>query len=366
MILLPCLMRIKNIKNRGRFFTGPRLFYLEKHIYKTQYNSSFRTTSENLALLEWHWQIWLINTMFLILFQYSFEDDLLHALLLPLEQELQKTQHTYCGRIYKVFIKQLTKSIRDLSIRRTKERWLLQALLSRLSYWTDHCRRIFDARRSFLKKWYALICCYLKSALSSIENKMKIVIILGNYKLRVGNNDRTWLMKPHMYHTWAVPNLSTLVAWCRRGSMSGRHTHMGTVPLVWATGIQAFHSCKWSFVHKRRAIEQRALVLTCEAPLARAVGTCSHAQRLHSCDQKLLEKRVLVLACEAQLTQEEGICAHAQSSPCVSRECSHANFICMNGALPTSTLCSRALHSREWSLTRKHKCPPLVQVELHT
>ncbi|XP_039196615.1 glucoside xylosyltransferase 1 isoform X2 [Crotalus tigris] len=52
---------------------------------------------------------------------YSFEDDLLHALLLPLEQELQKTQHTYCGRIYKVFIKQLTKSIRDLSIRKTKE-----------------------------------------------------------------------------------------------------------------------------------------------------------------------------------------------------------------------------------------------------
>lgn len=183
MILLPCLMRIKNIKNRGGFFTGPRLFYLEKHVYKMQYNSSFRTTSENLALLEWHWQIWLVNTMFLILFQYSFEDDLLHALLLPLEQELQKTQHTYCGRIYKVFIKQLTKSIRDLSIRRTKERWLLQVLLSILSYWTDHFSRIFDAWRSFLKKWCALVCCYLKSALSSIEDKIKIVIILGNYKL---------------------------------------------------------------------------------------------------------------------------------------------------------------------------------------
>uniref|UniRef100_A0A8C6VG27 Glucoside xylosyltransferase 1 n=1 Tax=Naja naja TaxID=35670 RepID=A0A8C6VG27_NAJNA len=53
---------------------------------------------------------------------YSFEDDLPRALLLPLEEELQKTQHTYCGRIYKVFIKQLTKSIRDLSNRRTKER----------------------------------------------------------------------------------------------------------------------------------------------------------------------------------------------------------------------------------------------------
>ncbi|XP_058046114.1 glucoside xylosyltransferase 1 isoform X5 [Ahaetulla prasina] len=52
---------------------------------------------------------------------YSFEDDLPHPLLLPLEHELQKTQHTYCGRIYKVFIKQLRKSIRDLSNRRTKE-----------------------------------------------------------------------------------------------------------------------------------------------------------------------------------------------------------------------------------------------------
>ncbi|XP_062990066.1 glucoside xylosyltransferase 1 isoform X2 [Elgaria multicarinata webbii] len=53
---------------------------------------------------------------------YSFGDDLVHALLLPLELELQKTQHTYCGRIYKVFIKQLTKSIRDIYDRRSKGR----------------------------------------------------------------------------------------------------------------------------------------------------------------------------------------------------------------------------------------------------
>ncbi|KAM6438057.1 glucoside xylosyltransferase 1 isoform 3-T3 [Liasis olivaceus] len=53
---------------------------------------------------------------------YSFGEDLVPALLLPLELELQKTQHTYCGRIYKVFIKQLTKSIKDLSNRRSKER----------------------------------------------------------------------------------------------------------------------------------------------------------------------------------------------------------------------------------------------------
>uniref|UniRef100_A0A8C3REE0 Glucoside xylosyltransferase 1 n=1 Tax=Cyanoderma ruficeps TaxID=181631 RepID=A0A8C3REE0_9PASS len=53
---------------------------------------------------------------------YSFGDDLVHSLLQPLEQELQKTMHTYCGRVYKVFIKQLTKSIRDLYGRRSKGR----------------------------------------------------------------------------------------------------------------------------------------------------------------------------------------------------------------------------------------------------
>ncbi|NWQ65992.1 GXLT1 xylosyltransferase, partial [Neopipo cinnamomea] len=51
---------------------------------------------------------------------YSFGDDLVHSLLQPLELELQKTTHTYCGRVYKVFIKQLTKSIRDLYARRSK------------------------------------------------------------------------------------------------------------------------------------------------------------------------------------------------------------------------------------------------------
>ncbi|NWX28093.1 GXLT1 xylosyltransferase, partial [Notiomystis cincta] len=53
---------------------------------------------------------------------YSFGDDLVHSLLEPLEGELQKTTHTYCGRVYKVFIKQLTESIRDLYARRSKGR----------------------------------------------------------------------------------------------------------------------------------------------------------------------------------------------------------------------------------------------------
>uniref|UniRef100_A0A8D0H126 Glucoside xylosyltransferase 1 n=1 Tax=Sphenodon punctatus TaxID=8508 RepID=A0A8D0H126_SPHPU len=53
---------------------------------------------------------------------YLFGDDLGHSLLQPLELELQKTMHTYCGRIYKIFIKQLTKSIRDVYDRRSKGR----------------------------------------------------------------------------------------------------------------------------------------------------------------------------------------------------------------------------------------------------
>ncbi|NXL48363.1 GXLT1 xylosyltransferase, partial [Podilymbus podiceps] len=66
--------------------------------------------------------------LFILLFHYnliriySFGDDLVHSLLQPLELELRKTMHTYCGRIYKVFIKQLTKSVKDLYARRTKGR----------------------------------------------------------------------------------------------------------------------------------------------------------------------------------------------------------------------------------------------------
>ncbi|KAM9761051.1 glucoside xylosyltransferase 1 isoform 1-T1 [Dama dama] len=52
----------------------------------------------------------------------SFEDDNIHSLLKPLELELQKTVHTYCGKIYKIFIKQLTKSIQDRYDRPPKER----------------------------------------------------------------------------------------------------------------------------------------------------------------------------------------------------------------------------------------------------
>ncbi|XP_069620857.1 glucoside xylosyltransferase 1 isoform X3 [Ranitomeya imitator] len=53
---------------------------------------------------------------------FSFGDDLIHSLLHPLELELQKTEHTYCGRIHKLFTKQLTKSIDDFSTRQLNVR----------------------------------------------------------------------------------------------------------------------------------------------------------------------------------------------------------------------------------------------------
>ncbi|KAM5173446.1 glucoside xylosyltransferase 1 isoform 2-T2 [Callospermophilus lateralis] len=52
----------------------------------------------------------------------SFEDNNIRSLLKPLELELQKTVHTYCGKIYKIFIKQLMKSIQDRYDRPPKER----------------------------------------------------------------------------------------------------------------------------------------------------------------------------------------------------------------------------------------------------
>ncbi|XP_040834825.1 glucoside xylosyltransferase 1 isoform X1 [Ochotona curzoniae] len=47
----------------------------------------------------------------------SFEDASVRALLQPLELALRKTLHTYCGRSYGLFIKQLARSVRDRSTR---------------------------------------------------------------------------------------------------------------------------------------------------------------------------------------------------------------------------------------------------------
>lgn len=54
-----------------------------------------------------------------------FEDDSIHSLLKPLELNYKRQVHTYCGKFYKIFIKQLTKSIQDRYDRPPKERWFL-------------------------------------------------------------------------------------------------------------------------------------------------------------------------------------------------------------------------------------------------
>ncbi|PIO27390.1 hypothetical protein AB205_0058270 [Aquarana catesbeiana] len=54
--------------------------------------------------------------------KYSFGDDLIRSLLYPLELELQKTVHTYCGKIYKLFTRQLTNSIDDFYAQRSNAR----------------------------------------------------------------------------------------------------------------------------------------------------------------------------------------------------------------------------------------------------
>ncbi|XP_069484091.1 glucoside xylosyltransferase 1 isoform X2 [Ambystoma mexicanum] len=54
--------------------------------------------------------------------KFSFGSDLVHSLLHPLKLELQRTVHTYCGRIPNVFLKQLTKSIEDIYSKPSKRR----------------------------------------------------------------------------------------------------------------------------------------------------------------------------------------------------------------------------------------------------
>ncbi|OCT88981.1 hypothetical protein XELAEV_18017610mg [Xenopus laevis] len=53
---------------------------------------------------------------------YSFGHDLRQSLLYPLELEMPKTAHTYCGRIHEIFTKQLTKTIEELYRRQSNKR----------------------------------------------------------------------------------------------------------------------------------------------------------------------------------------------------------------------------------------------------
>lgn len=49
--------------------------------------------------------------------QYSFGADPVKTLLEPLEKELLKTTHTYCGKNYPLFTKRLARSLEGLSRR---------------------------------------------------------------------------------------------------------------------------------------------------------------------------------------------------------------------------------------------------------
>lgn len=48
-------------------------------------------------------------------FQYSFGADPLNSLLAPLEEELLKTTHTYCGKSYGLFTKRLARGLANVN-----------------------------------------------------------------------------------------------------------------------------------------------------------------------------------------------------------------------------------------------------------
>lgn len=55
--------------------------------------------------------------------QYSFGADPLKTLLEPLEEELSKTTHTYCGKNHQLFTKRLSRSLEGMSWKLSRGRW---------------------------------------------------------------------------------------------------------------------------------------------------------------------------------------------------------------------------------------------------
>lgn len=55
------------------------------------------------------------NQIFVLPFQYSFGADPVTTLLDPLEEELLKTTHTYCGKTHPLFTKRLAHSLANIS-----------------------------------------------------------------------------------------------------------------------------------------------------------------------------------------------------------------------------------------------------------
>lgn len=57
-----------------------------------------------------------------LLIQYPFGADPLAALLDPLEEELLKTTHTYCGKSHPLFTKTLLRSLANVRTKATGRR----------------------------------------------------------------------------------------------------------------------------------------------------------------------------------------------------------------------------------------------------
>lgn len=63
-----------------------------------------------------------LNERPVLSFQYTFGTDPVTSLLEPLEEELLKTTHTYCGKSHTLFTKRLRNSVAKIN-RKTRERW---------------------------------------------------------------------------------------------------------------------------------------------------------------------------------------------------------------------------------------------------
>ncbi len=55
------------------------------------------------------------NQQIVLSFQYSFGADPVTSLLDPLEEELLKTTHTYCGKSHPLFTKRLARSLANIN-----------------------------------------------------------------------------------------------------------------------------------------------------------------------------------------------------------------------------------------------------------
>ena len=91
---------------------------LEKKIKKPEACKPILVVTQNeIRNLEMSIICLLLNLTneFVFSFQYSFGADPVTSLLEPLEEELMKTTHTYCGKTHPLFTKKLAHSLADVN-----------------------------------------------------------------------------------------------------------------------------------------------------------------------------------------------------------------------------------------------------------